>query len=161
MKLLFLCTHNRCRSVLCEAITRDLADGQVDAASAGSHPAGNVHPQTLIHLERRGYSTANLNSKGFEAVADFEPDAVITVCDQAAQESCPVWLDSAVSVHWGLPDPTHVSYSTQEMDETFDVVMATIARRIQRLLAEMRMDMSSEQLTGLLTRIGEEDHGTV
>ena len=150
MKLLYLCTHNACRSILCEVITRDLAGGQIEAASAGSHPAGKVHPQTLIHLENRGYPTANLRSKGFAEVADFAPDALITVCDQAAQEPCPVWLSSAVNAHWGLPDPTRFSTSAATMQPTFEAVTTTIEGRIQRLMTEMSPSMSPEQLTNLL-----------
>ena len=161
MKILFLCTHNACRSILSEVITRNLAGDQIEVSSAGSHPAGEVHPQTLLHLKRRGYPTAHLTSKGLDAVADFAPDAVITVCDQAAQESCPVWLGSAVKAHWGLADPTRVASSATAMDSVFDIVMATIEARTQRLLAEMDQCMSRTQFTGLLQRIGEENHGSI
>lgn len=89
MKILFLCTHNACRSVLSEVISRHLANGQLEVASAGSQPSGKVHPETLRHLQDRGYSTDNLHSKGFDDLADFKPDAVITVCDRAAKEPCP------------------------------------------------------------------------
>ena len=161
MKLLYLCTHNACRSILCEVITRDLAGDQIEAASAGSHPAGKVHPQTLIHLEKRGYPTANLQSKGFAEVAGFTPDVLITVCDQAAQEPCPVWLGSTVKAHWGLPDPTRSSSSAATMETTFDAVTTTIVERIQRLLTQTNSSMSPAQLANLLNRIGEEHHGLV
>lgn len=160
MKILFVCTHNACRSVLCEAITRDLANGRIEVASAGSQPSGEIHRQTLWHLENGGYSTAKLHSKGFDEVADFRPDAVITVCDQAAQEACPVWVGSTVKAHWGLPDPTRLSSAT-EMAEMFAEVILTIERRIERLLAEPALDLPAAQLSELLKRIGEDDHGTV
>ena len=161
MKILYLCTHNACRSILCEAITRDLAKGQIEVASAGSYAAGEVHPQTLKHLDKWGYSTSNLHSKSFDDVADFAPDSVITVCDQAAKESCPIWLGSAVKAHWGLPDPTRLSSSTTKMDKMFDEVIITIEHWIEHLLAEPNLDLPPPQLAGLLKSIGEKIHGIV
>lgn len=160
MKILFLCTHNACRSILCEAIARDLANGRIEVASAGSKPSGEVHRQTLRHLEKRSYPTANLHSKGFDDVADFKPDAVITVCDQAAKESCPIWLGSAIKAHWGLPDPTR-QLSATKMEEMFGEVIITIERRIKRLLTEPDLNLPNPKLDGLLKRIGEDNHGIV
>lgn len=119
-----------------------------------------MHQETLRHLEKRGYPTANLQSKGFDDLADFKPDAVITVCDQADKESCPVWLGSAAKAHWGLPDPTRLSSATK-MDEMFGEVIVTIERRISRLLAEPDLDVPASQLTALLKLIGEDNHGIV
>ncbi len=160
MKTLFLCTHNACRSILCEAIARALASVQIDVASAGSEPSGEVHQQTLQHLQKRNYPTTNLHSKGFDDVADFKPDAVITVCDQAAKESCPVWLGSAIKVHWGLPDPTRQS-SALKMEELFDEVIITIERRIKLLLAEPNLNLPRPKLYELLARIGKDNHELV
>lgn len=160
MKILFLCTHNACRSILCEAIGRDLANGRFEVASAGSKPSGEVHRQTLRHLEKRSYPTANLHSKGFDDVADFKPDAVITVCDQAAQESCPIWLGSAIKAHWGLPDPTR-QLSATKMDKMFREVIITIERRIKQLLTEPDLNLPSPELGEILKRIGEDNHGIV
>ncbi|WOJ92130.1 arsenate reductase ArsC [Congregibacter variabilis] len=160
MKILFLCTHNACRSVLSEAILRDRAKGLIEVASAGSEPSGNVHPQTLRQLQERGYSIDSLHSKGFDDLAAFKPDAVVTVCDRAAQESCPVWLDSAIKVHWGLPDPTRES-SAQKMDELFGKVILTIEQRTRQLLAEYEVNTSKEAFAKLLQRIRDDHNAAV
>lgn len=160
MKFLYVCTHNACRSILFEAITRDLANGAIEVASAGSQPRGEVHQQTLRQLEKRGYPTDNLHSKGFEDVAGFNPDAVITVCDHAAKEPCPVWLGPAIKTHWGLPDPTGQS-SKAKMEDMFNEVIITIERRVKHLLAELELDRQTPQLAELLKHIGEDNHGLV
>lgn len=133
--LLFVCTHNRCRSILCEALTRHHGAGQLRAASAGSQPAGAVHPATLAHLEARGVPTAGLESRSWDAFADLDPDVVVTVCDSAAGEQCPLWLGSTAKVHWGLPDPSKVAGTPAEQDAAFAAVIATIEGRLRRLLA--------------------------
>jgi len=103
---------------------------------------------------------ANLHSKGFDDVTDFKPDAVITVCDQAAKESCPIWLGSAIKAHWGLPDPTRLSSATQ-MEEMFGEVIIAVERRIKQLLAEPDLNLPNPKMEELLKRIGEDNHGIV
>ena len=156
MKLLFLCTHNACRSILSEAITRRLAAGRIDAASAGISPASQVHPLTLKFLHQHGYDTTDLYSKSIEAVRAFEPAAVITVCNSAARESCPVWLGRASKAHWGLPDPSHFNGSGTDGDKAFARVVATIEGRIGRLLEQPFESMTSEQLAQLLNDVAEQ-----
>ena len=134
MKLLYICTHNRCRSILCEAITNHLAQGRITATSAGSAPASAVHPLTLAHLRARGVATEGLHSKSWDEVAEFQPDVVITVCDNAANEACPLWMGTAQKVHWGLPDPSRVAGPDQDIAAAFDRVIDTIEGRIRRLL---------------------------
>lgn len=155
MKLLFICTHNACRSILSEAITRDIADDRILVASAGSSPAGRVHPLTLQYLELHGYKTAGLHSKGIDAVRSFEPDVVITVCDNAARESCPVWLGKATRVHWGLPDPSQGDAGDGPV--AFTQVIGKIERRIRRLLGQPFETLDAGQLAALLETIGEQD----
>jgi len=133
--VLFVCTHNRCRSILCEALTNHLAGGRLRARSAGSQPYGSVHPATLAALEARGISTDGLESQSWDAFAGLAPDAVITVCDSAAGEQCPLWMGRAPKVHWGLPDPSKVEGTEAERAAAFDTVIATIEGRLQRLLA--------------------------
>lgn len=106
LKLLFLCTHNACRSILAESIARSLGEDLWEVASAGSHPAGEVHPATLAALSEHDLPTQALASKSWNDLTDYQPDIVITVCDQAAGESCPIWFGKAVKGHWGLPDPS-------------------------------------------------------
>lgn len=140
MKLLFICTHNRCRSILCEAITRHMASqhangSTVEVASAGSQPAGEVHPRTLEALARHGISTQGLRSQSWDDFADFNPDVAITVCDSAAGESCPLWMGRSQKVHWGLSDPSKVTGSEDEVRGAFDRTIEAIQARIAALLA--------------------------
>ena len=141
---------------MCEAITRKLADGRIEVASAGDNPAGRVHPLTFEQLLSSGYSVDGLHSKGIDALARFEPDAVITVCDQAAGDTCPVWLGRAAKGHWGLPDPSHLKGTTQEIDQAFSDVIDTIEDRVKRLLSQPFEVAGTPQLAELLHRIGEQ-----
>ena len=134
MKLLFICTHNACRSILSEAITRDIATDRIEVASAGSHPADQVHPLTLKYLKANGYSTEGLFSKSIDALRLFKSNVVVTVCDNAAKETCPIWLDEAVKAHWSLSDPSQQEGTDADKAEAFVKVIATIERRINGLL---------------------------
>ena len=133
MKLLFVCTHNACRSILAEVITRQLIGDQVVVRSAGSNPAGRIHPLTLRFLKDKGYNTKELASQSFDDVRDFNPDIVITVCDRAAAEACPAWLGPAARVHWGLPDPSHSEGDEKAKLLVFEAVMETLASRLTAL----------------------------
>lgn len=157
MNILYICTHNRCRSVLCEAITNHLSDGQIQAFSAGSEPAGIIHSATLRHLQNRGISTDKLRSQSWDDFEDISLDAVITVCDQAASESCPIWFGDCVKAHWGLPDPSRVQGSTELIDSAFDAVIATITAKTEKLLQLERSTLTDEQLAEQLNKIAE-DH---
>ena len=118
LKILFICTHNRCRSILSEAITNQIAAGLIEAQSAGSHPAEQVHPLTLEYLASCGYDVSGLHSKSWQSMADsFSPDVVIMVCDQAAGESCPLWLGTVPKLHWGLADPSKLAASSLVVDK--------------------------------------------
>lgn len=155
MRLLFLCTHNACRSILGEVITRKLAAPRIEAASAGSQPAGQVHPLTLSFLRKNGYATAGLHSKAIDDLRDFAPDLVVTVCDSAAGESCPLWLGGTETVHWGLPDPSRVHGSDADIETAFSQVAETITDRITRLLKEPFEQLQNSERATLLRRIGE------
>ena len=157
LTLLFVCTHNRCRSILCEALSRQLSNGQINAFSAGSHPSGSVHPETLKHLEKRGIDTSNLLSRSWDAYDQVSFDAVITVCDDAAGEQCPLWLGKTIKVHWGLPDPSRVEGS-EERDLAFDAVIQTIRQRLERLLAYDLATLRGESLRDALQEIGNGDN---
>lgn len=135
MKILYICTHNRCRSILSEAITNHLAQGKLQAFSAGSQPAGEVHPLSLKYLTQNGISTEGLKSQSWNDFAAHQPDIVITVCDSAANEACPLWFGDTITLHWGLPDPSKLNGSENEIREAFFSVMKTIEQRVQKLLA--------------------------
>lgn len=156
LTLLFICTHNRCRSILCEALARDLGQGQLVTLSAGSQPVGNVHPDTLKHLQARGIDTASLHSKSWDEHEDAPIDAVITVCDSAAGESCPAWFGRAQKVHWGLPDPSKIE-DQNDRSAAFEAVIATIERRIGRLLEHDLNQLTDAALCTTLQKIAAED----
>ena len=137
MKLLFICTHNRCRSILSEAITNQRARGILTAASAGSAPVDAVHPLTLRFLQERGYDTAGLASQSWADLEAFEPDRVITVCDTAAGEACPLWMSDVEKVHWGLPDPSRVDGDDETVRAAFMAVIDRIERKVDEWMGEV------------------------
>lgn len=152
MKILYICTHNRCRSILSEAITNHLADGVLEARSAGSQPMGAVHPLSIKYLDEAGIGTAGLISQSWDELESFAPDVVITVCDSAAGESCPVWFGKSIKVHWGLADPSKLEGTEDELADAFRATIAEISTRVEvlkdvaRLPAEQWRD-ALDQLT--------------
>lgn len=142
MKILYICTHNRCRSILSEAISNHLAGGEIIARSAGSQPAGEVHPLSLKYLAEAGISTDGLVSQSWDDLEGFEPDLVITVCDAAAGEACPVWFGKSLKVHWGLTDPSKLSGSEEEVAEAFRQTIKEITQRVESLKAVARLEKS-------------------
>jgi len=136
MKLLFICTHNRCRSILCEAIANQRTEGVLCAASAGSAPVEAMHPLTLRYLEERGYETAGLMSQSWQDLEGFGPDRVITVCDTAAGEACPLWMGGVQKVHWGLPDPSRTEGSDEVIRAAFMAVIDRIESRVDEWARE-------------------------
>ncbi len=134
MKILYICTHNRCRSILSEAITNHFAKNKYQAFSAGSQPVGEVHPLSLKYLTEKGISTEGLKSQSWDDFEAEQPDIVVTVCDSAASEVCPVWFGDTIKVHWGLVDPSKLEGSEQEVREAFFAVMQTIEERVQKLI---------------------------
>lgn len=133
MKFLFLCTGNSCRSILSEVLFNSRAPEGWTAYSAGSKPTGKVHPLTIKTLENLGLSTSGLSSKTIDDCEQYQPDVVITVCDQAAQEACPLYLGSAIKAHWGLADPSHLALPEDEKLKAFLVTVAHINKRLDAL----------------------------
>ncbi|MFN4290971.1 MAG: arsenate reductase ArsC [Permianibacter sp.] len=154
-KILFLCTANSCRSILSEAVFNHYAPAGWRAYSAGSFPKGVVHPLTLKTLQQAGIRTEGLYSKSSDDLADLHPDIVITVCDKAAGEACPVFFGSAVKAHWGLSDPSECQGSEADMDAAFAATLAHISRRTQALLSLPLDQMNAEALLSELQRIGQ------
>lgn len=131
--VLFLCTGNSARSILAEAITNRMSNGKFRAYSAGSMPKGEVHPQALKVVEGMGYDASEFRSKPWDefAVAGApELDFVITVCDNAAGEVCPVWPGQPISSHWGMPDPAAVEGSSTEVALAFNDTVRMLRNRI-------------------------------
>jgi protein-tyrosine-phosphatase len=140
--VLFLCTGNSARSILGEAILNDAGDPRFRAYSAGSRPAGRVNPHALELLASLGVATDELRSKSWDEFA--EPgapamDLVFTVCDSAANESCPVWPGHPVTAHWGIPDPAAVEGSEAQRRLAFAEAYRMLGNRI-RLLRSLPVD---------------------
>lgn len=132
--VLFLCTGNSARSILGEAILNKVGEGKFVAYSAGSQPKGAVHPQALALLNRLGFTTEGLRSKSWDEFA--KPDApildfVFTVCDNAANEVCPIWPGHPMTAHWGVPDPAVARGTEAEVAKTFREVFLLLQRRIE------------------------------
>jgi len=153
MKILFICTHNACRSILAEAIMRHLSRSRIEAASAESSPAGQVHPLTLQFLEAHGYSPQGLSSKDFEAVSGFLPEAVITVCDQAVCDVMPDRFGHPAWVHWGLEDPSRNNGSQQENSDAFSATIKTLERRVGKLFDSYTKTMDKVSLGKILVEL--------
>jgi len=136
--ILFLCTGNSARSVLAEVLMNRLSNGRFQAYSAGSHPAGEVNPFTLELLHSKGFATDGLRSKNWDEFAGPNApamDFVITVCDKAAGEVCPIWPGQPMTAHWGFEDPAAAQGSGEARGKVFLKVFVEIARRIELMLA--------------------------
>ena len=134
--VLFLCTGNSARSILAEALLNTLgAEHGFVAWSAGSTPSGRPHPDALRELARHGLPTGLWRSKSWSEFADGpEMDIVVTVCDSAASEACPVWPGAPVGVHWPAPDPAHIP-DDAERRQAFADVYTLMRRRVEDLIA--------------------------
>jgi len=131
--VLFLCTGNSARSILAESMLNNLCKERFRAFSAGSHPAGQVNPFALELLEKNHFPTGELRSKPWDEFAQAEAprlDFVITVCDKAAGEVCPVWPGQPMTAHWGIPDPAAVEGSDEVKRHAFVDAMNQMQRRI-------------------------------
>ncbi|TFY85626.1 arsenate reductase ArsC [Pseudomonas kairouanensis] len=154
MRVLFMCTANSCRSILSEALFNHLAPPGFHAVSSGSFPRGQVLPRSLATLQRAGISPLGLSSKGNEAFADSPPDIVITVCDKAAGESCPVYFGPALKAHWGLDDPSLVIGDDAAVNAAFVATLAHIERRCRAFFDLPFTTLNRDPLKGELDRIG-------
>jgi arsenate reductase len=142
--VLFLCTGNSARSLLAEALLNRLGEGRFRASSAGSQPKGEPHPMALEVLRSHGFETEGLRSKSWHEFAGSEAppiDLVITVCDNAAGESCPVWPGRPIAAHWGIEDPAAVEGEGQR--EAFEQALRYLRNRIS-LLVELPAESLDE-----------------
>ncbi|CAI8781843.1 arsenate reductase (thioredoxin) [Pseudomonas sp. IT-P2] len=153
MRVLFMCTANSCRSILSEAMFNHLAPAGFEAVSAGSFPKGQVLPRSLTTLQAAGISIDGLTSKGNEAFEDNPPDIVITVCDKAAGEACPVYFGPALKAHWGLEDPSDVRGDEDTIDAAFRATLARIETRCRAFLALPFAQLDRDALKHELDRI--------
>ncbi|UEG59637.1 arsenate reductase ArsC [Stutzerimonas chloritidismutans] len=154
MKILFLCTANSCRSILAEALFNHLAPAGMRAFSAGSEPRGDINPLTLEALARAGIAADGLYSKSSDAHQALNPDFVITVCDKAAGEACPIHFGPATKTHWGLADPSERVGSPEEIKAAFDATLVRLKLRFAAFLALPLAQLDAATLRTELARIG-------
>lgn len=159
LNVLVLCTGNSCRSVLGEALLNHLGAGRLKAFSAGSRPIGRINDNALATLARHGLPTEGYTSQSWNEFEDRNIDLLISVCDSAAGEACPVYLGKAVRGHWGLPDPAHVDGTPEEIVAAFDATYDALRQRIEKFLALPFETMSAQDLSDALNRIGRETPG--
>lgn len=141
--LLFVCTGNAGRSIIAEALANQLSKGRLRAYSAGSQPKGEVNADAIAVLQSAGFSTDGLRSKSWEefSAADApKMDLIITVCDRAANEPCPIWPGHPTTAHWSVPDPSAVADSSQpgsseKIQAAYQDVMKLLSQRITLLLS--------------------------
>ncbi len=133
-KVLVLCTGNSCRSVMAEALINHCGAGRYRAVSAGSFPAGYVHPKSIATLRRHGIDTGAPRSKSWDEFAGQRFDFIITVCDEAANESCPTFVGEFEKRHWSTPDPARAEGSDDDIDRAFDEAFTLLKTRIEKEL---------------------------
>jgi arsenate reductase len=155
--VLFLCTGNSARSIMAEAIMNRKGAPNFTAYSAGSHPSGKVRPEALRQMEDAGLNTAGFRSKSWDEFA--KPDApvmnfVFTVCDNAANEVCPVWPGQPITAHWGVPDPAAAMGTPQEIERSFSQAFYILERRVTLMLSLPLASLDSMALKSELDNIG-------
>jgi arsenate reductase (thioredoxin) len=155
--VLFLCTGNSARSIMAEAILNKLGADKFRAYSAGSHPKGQVHPETLRLLQGLGFDTSGLRSKSwneFTAPGGPEFHFVFTVCDNAAAEACPLWPGQPMTAHWGVPDPAAAAGTPAEIALAFKDSLRMLAQRIGIFTALPLRSLDQLTLQNKLKEIG-------
>jgi arsenate reductase (thioredoxin) len=156
--VLFLCTGNSARSIMAEAILNSKGRPTFTAYSAGSHPSRQVRPEALRQLEIAHIPTFGLRSKAwdeFSLAGSPKLDFVLTVCDKAAKEVCPVWPGQPMTAHWGVPDPAAVRGSETEVERAFRDAFFILDRRISLFLALPLKTLDSLALQRQLDNIGQ------
>ncbi|TAN26283.1 MAG: arsenate reductase ArsC [Castellaniella sp.] len=155
---LFICTGNSARSILAEGLLNGLGNGRFRAYSAGSHPKGEVHPLARVTLEKLGMPATGYRSKSWDEFTQPgapEFDFILTVCDNAAGEVCPIWPGKPASAHWGVPDPAAMRGSDEAKVRAFQDAAITLKRRIELLLSLPLESLDAMSLQRKLRSIGE------
>ena len=158
LNVLFVCTGNSARSILGEALATTLSHGRLRGYSAGSHPGGKVNPFAAELCAQMNYPAENLRSKSwdeFAAAGAPAMDLIVTVCDSAAGDACPLWLGHPATAHWGLPDPAAVAGSDAGKRAAFGAIRDVMAKRIAMLLALPFESMTDAERRDAMRRIGE------
>jgi arsenate reductase len=155
--VLISCTGNSCRSVMAEGLLNHWELGRFKAFSAGSFPTGQVNPIGLQTLAHHGLSTEGYRSKSWDEFVDQQINIVITVCDAAAGESCPLFSGGPVKAHWGVPDPAHAVGNEDQVAAVFDRVYTQLERRIKALVALPVETITQSELGAALAYIGKDE----
>ncbi len=153
-KVLFLCTGNCCRSQMAEALLRHIDSERFEALSAGSYPAGYVHPLVEAVAEQWDVPVEDQHSKSWHEFADTPVDAVITLCNDAAQEVCPTWPGTPLTAHWGLPDPAFHLGTPEEQMQFALTVFDHLRSKIEVLVKLDFENTNPKELKAELDRIG-------
>jgi protein-tyrosine-phosphatase len=154
---LFLCTGNSARSIIAECVLNRYGEGRFKAFSAGSHPTGRVNPYALDLLRNQNYPTSGLRSKDwaeFAAAGAPKLDFVFTVCDNAANEVCPVWPGQPMSAQWGVPDPAAVEGAEAVKRAAFADTMRMLVQRISIFTSLPILSLDKMSLQARLNEIG-------
>jgi len=138
-----------------EALLNHFGKGRIQAGSAGSHPSGKINEGALATLKRHGLPTEGYQSQSWADFEDRSVEIVITVCDNAAGESCPAYLGKAIRVHWGVSDPSHAEGTEAEKTAAFEQTFATLALRVKKMLELPLETMPTEKITTELSVIGQ------
>jgi arsenate reductase len=157
LNVLFLCTGNSARSILAEAYLNAAGKGRFVAYSAGSHPAGRVNPFAIELLKKQGMAVQELRSKSWDEFARPEApkmDLILTVCDNAAGEACPLWPGRPASAHWGVADPAAVEGDDERKRKAFFIAFSALRARIDALLALPAEKLDRRALKQKLDQIG-------
>jgi arsenate reductase len=161
--VLFLCSGNSARSIMGEAILNDVGQGRFQAFSAGTDPKGAINPHTLSVLRTGGHNASDLHSKSwteFSKPGAPDLDFVITVCDDAAGETCPAWPGEPMLAHWGIPDPAAATGTEAEIAVAFDETYRMLKRRIDLLVALPIAKLDRMLLSSHLKEIGRSEGAT-
>lgn len=153
--VLFLCTGNSARSILAEALLNKYGEGRFTAYSAGSFPKGTVHPMALSVLSGLGFATEGLRSKSWDEFSGSDApvfDFIFTVCDNAADETCPIWPGHPMTAHWGIEDPASVEGEAQH--EAFLTALRYLRNRLTLFLALPLDSIDQMTLASRLKQIG-------
>jgi len=155
LNVFVICTGNSCRSVMGEALFNHYGKGRIQAFSAGSHPIGRINQDALATLKRHGLPTDGYQSQSWEDFEHQPMDIVITVCDSAHGETCPVYLTKAVRAHWGVADPGHVEGTEADKVAAFEQTYATLELRVKKMLELPLEKLAREELVAQLNEIGQ------
>ena len=160
VKVLFVCTGNSCRSIMAEALLRQLGGNRYQSHSAGSNPAGQVHPEAIQCLMTNRITVTGVRSESWDVYQQQAQDLVVTVCDDAAAEECPIFSGDPSRIHWSIPDPALATGAISERAAVFQATFDQLRIRIEQLVREIDARGVSKSLSTILgspsdTRAGE------